>query len=141
MLPALGGKKHPNSPPKLLPKKTGPGGLRSLQNEDPKRCLISASFSINFWTLLEGQIVPKWDLKSLKNLPWAAQGPPGTPTAARRPPWSYFGAFWDPFSSHLGAIMGPFGCHLGTSTTPLFSLARVLVLGASQLIRVGGCPR
>ena len=97
------------------------------------RIKSDASFGVDVRSLFGRFGVPKWtptwDLKSLKNLPWAAQGPPGTPTAARRPPWSYFGAFWDPCSSHLGAIMGPFGCHLGTSTTPLFSLPGVLVLG------------
>ena len=59
-----------------------------------------------FW---DPKWTPKWDLKSFKNLPWAAQGPPGTPTAARRPPWGYFGTFWGQFSKHVGAIWDHFG--------------------------------
>ena len=50
---------------------------------------------------------PKWGPKSIQNLTWASQAPPGTPKAAWRPPGSHFGPILEPFWSHYGAILGP----------------------------------
>ena len=141
MLPGLGGKKASKITTNMTPK-TCPGGLRSLQNEDPKRCLTSASFSTNVWTIFEAQIDPEIKPKITQKSALGRPGPPrdanGRPEASRELFWSLLGSIFDPFGSNVGTMLVTI-LHLQQSS--FFSVALVLVLGASQLLRVGGCPR
>merc|ERR1711898_45664 len=68
-------------------------GSKMLENEPPK--------------LFLGPDLAENHPKSLKNQPGPPQGPPGTPTAAQRPPGIDLGAFWAPFWGLLGCIFEP----------------------------------
>ena len=61
------------------------------------------SLQSSFWALIWAKIIQN----RFKNQPWPPQGPPGTPTAAQRPPGIDLGAFWAPFGGLLGCIFEP----------------------------------
>ena len=88
---------------------------------------------------------PKKLPKYLKLLSWAPQGLLGTPAAAKRPPGSHFEAARRPPGSHFGAVWGPFSNHfgdmLGHFRPKLPASPAAPAILASQVLRVGGCPR
>ena len=77
--------------------------------------------------------------------PRAAQEARETPRAPQERPRCHFGAFVEPPGCDFPPIFDDFGAHVGLVLIPLAllfcSVPLVLVLGAAQLIRVGGCPR
>ena len=80
---------------------------------------------------------PEISQKSAFGRPETPRDANGRPEASRELFWSLLGPIFDPFGSNLGTILVTI-LHLHQSS---FSVALVLVLGASQLLRVGGCPR
>ena len=103
--------------------------------------------------LLGTFLEPKWDPKSLRNLTWGPQG-------RQRPPGRLQGTLFGPPGEHFGAILGSFWNRLVVMFeqfygTAFLSLPRRLFFSslslpacpanpatmASQILRVGGCPR
>jgi len=67
-----------------------------------RKCL-KMSLQSSFWALIWPKIIQNRSKISLA----PPQGPPGTPTAAQRPPGIDLGAFWAPFWGLLGCIFEP----------------------------------
>ena len=120
--PARDLKKHLKMSPKWTPQaaqEASRGPKMSIKN-NPGFELKFRPILGRFW---DPKSDPKWTPKSLKNLSWALQGPPGTPRAARRAPGSHFGAFWVQFEAIWGPILELFWSPVAT----LFCRSRYLL--------------
>ena len=88
---------------------------------------------------------PRSAPRETKSRPRGPGDPKSAPRAPQERPRSHFGAFFEPPGPGFPSIFEHFGAHVGVVLIPpalLFcSVPLVLVLGAAQLIRVGGCPR
>ena len=95
-----------------------------------RKCLkmnLQSSFSALIWA----KIFHKRSKISLA----PPQGPPGTPTAAQRPPGIDLGAFWASFCGLLGCIFEPpQRLHSGSDVTLLPRLPSLLLSTSSFLI-------
>ena len=88
---------------------------------------------------------PRSAPRETKSRPRGPGDPKRAPRAPKERPRSHFGAFFEPPGPDFPPIFEHFGAQVGFFLIPptlLFcSGPLVLVLGAAQLLRVGGCPR
>ena len=156
LLPAGAPLKHPQLTPKIDPK-SDPSGFQRDRNNDKQRCSIRAEIPTHVWTISGPQMGPQMGSKIADK---SDLDPPSRPRDAKGRPE----ASREQFLGLQGPILEPFGDHFGTVwwfvlepfyATAFLSLPRRLFFSslslpacpvtpatmASQILRVGGCPR
>ena len=101
LLPAWDAKKASQNGPK-----SRPGGLQMARDQEKNDAGSKLKFRSKFQRFGSPKLGPKWCPKSLQNRSWAPWAPIQPPKAARMPPGSHFGAFWDHFWTYFATIVG-----------------------------------